>query len=45
LSDPAVHKTIAVDLARSTHDDARLKDLERYLLQTAKHHDAPTLYL
>src|SRR5919109_5378461 len=41
----AVQKTIAVDLARITDDDARLKDLELYILQTAKHHDAHTLYL
>ena len=41
----AVQKTIAVDLARITDDDARLKDLELYILKTAKHHDAHTLYL
>jgi transposase len=45
FSDPAVHKTIEVDLALSTHDDALLKDLERYILNTAKHHAAHTLYL
>ena len=44
-SEPAVQKTIGVDLARITHDDERLKDLELYLLTTAKHHDATTLYL
>ena len=29
LRDPAVHKTIGVDLALITHDEARLKDLAR----------------
>jgi transposase len=38
-----VQKTIGVDLALITHDDALLKDLERYILQTAKHHEATTL--
>jgi hypothetical protein len=42
-SDPAGHKTIAVDLARSTSADARLNDLERSLLTTAKHPDANPL--
>jgi transposase len=41
----AVPKTIEVDLALITADDARLKDLELYILKTAKHHDAHTLYL
>jgi len=41
----AVHTTIAVDLALITSDDALLKDLELSILQTAKHHDAHTLYL
>jgi transposase len=45
LSDPAVHKTMGVDLALITHDDALLKDLELSILNTAKHHDANTLYL
>jgi transposase len=44
-SDPAVHKTIEVDLALITSDDALLKDLELSILNTAKHHDAHTLYL
>jgi transposase len=44
-SDPAVHKTIEVDLALITYDDALLKDLELSILNTAKHHDAHTLYL
>jgi transposase len=41
----AVHKTIAVDLARITSEDALRKDLERSLLTTAKPHAAHTLYL
>jgi transposase len=45
FSDPAVHKTIGVDLALITYDDALLKDLERSILKTAKHHDANPLYL
>jgi len=45
FDDQAVHKTIAVDLALITYDDERLKDLELFLLKTATHHDANTLYL
>ena len=45
FDDAAVQKTIAVDLALITYDDALLKDLELSLLKTAKHHDAHTLYL
>src|SRR5215813_7629369 len=45
FSDPAVPKTIEVDLARITHDDELLKDLELSIRNTAKHHDATTLYL
>jgi transposase len=41
----AVQKTIEVDLALITYDDELLKDLELYILKTAKHHDANTLYL
>jgi transposase len=40
-----VQKTIEVDLALITYDDALLKDLELYILKTARHHDANTLYL
>jgi transposase len=43
--DPAVHKTIEVDLALITYDDEWLKDLELDILKTAKRHDAHTLYL
>jgi transposase len=45
LSDPAVQKTMGVDLALITHDDELLTDLELYILKTAQHHDANTLYL
>ena len=45
FDDPAVQKTIEVDLALITYYDELLKDLELYLLNTAKHHDAHTLYL
>jgi transposase len=43
--DPAVHKNIEVDLALITYYDELLRDLELYILQTAKQHDAHTLYL
>src|SRR5215831_15084095 len=43
--DLAVQKTIEVDLALITYDDELLKDLELSILQTAKQHDAQTLYL
>ena len=43
--DPAVQKTIGVDLARITYYAELLKDLELYLLNMAKQHDAHTLYL
>ena len=42
---PAVQKTMEVDLALITYDDALPKDLERSILKTAQHHDANTLYL
>ena len=41
---PAVPKSIAVDLALIGHDDQLLHDRELSLLQTAKQHDANTLY-
>jgi transposase len=40
-----VQQTIEVDLALITYYDELLKDLELYLLKTAKQHDANTLYL
>lgn len=44
-ADPAVPKTIAVDLALLTYYDELLKALELSILQTAQHHDAQSLYL
>ena len=44
FDDAAVHKTIAVDLALSTDDDERLRDLALSILTTAQQHDAHTLY-
>jgi Transposase len=43
FDDPAVPKTIAVDLSLSTSYDALRKDLALSLLTTATHHDAQTL--
>jgi transposase len=40
---PAVHKSIAVDLALLTYDDALLGNVALRLLKTARHHDAHTL--
>ena len=45
FNDPAVQKTIEVDLTLITYDDELLKDLELSILKTAKHHEAHTLYL
>src|SRR5882672_4587183 len=44
-ADPAVQKSLEVDLALITSDDALLRDLELTLVQTAQHHDAQTLSL
>jgi transposase len=44
-ADPAVPKSIEVDLALITYYDALLRDVELSLVKTAKHHDANTLYL
>jgi hypothetical protein len=43
FADPAVQKSIEVDLALITHDDQRLTDLEPSIVKAAKHHDANTL--
>jgi len=45
FADPAVQKSIAVDLALITYDDDLLRDVELTIVKTAKHHNAPTLYL
>jgi transposase len=45
FDEEAVQKTVEVDLALITYYDELLKDLELYILKTAKRHDANTLYL
>ena len=45
FADPAVQKSIAVDLSLVSHYDALLRDVELTLLKTAKQHDPNTLYL
>jgi transposase len=45
LPDPAVQKSIEVDLALMGYYDELLRDLELSIVQTAKQHDANTLYL
>jgi transposase len=45
FADPAVQKSIEVDLALIDYDDQLLRDLELAIVQTAKQHDANTLYL
>jgi transposase len=45
FADPAVQKSIEVDLALIGHYDALLRDMELSVLKTAKQHDANTLYL
>jgi transposase len=45
LADPAVQKSIEVDLALITYDDALLGDGELTIVNTAKPPDANTLYL
>jgi transposase len=42
--EPAVQKSIEVDLALIDSDDQLLRDLELTIVQTAKPHEAPTLY-
>jgi transposase len=44
-ADPAVHKTLAVELSLITYYDELRQDLDLSLLTTAKPHDAQTLYL
>jgi transposase len=45
FTDPAVHKSIEVDLSLIDYDDHLLRDWELSLLNAAQHHDAHTLYL
>jgi transposase len=44
LTDPAVHKSIEVDLALITYDDELLTDLELAIVNSAKQHEANTFY-
>ena len=44
FTDPAVPKSIEVDLALISHYDHLLNDVELTLVNTAKQHDAQTLY-
>jgi transposase len=43
--DPAVQKSMEVDLALVGYDDPLLNDLEWHIVKAAKQHDANTLYL
>jgi transposase len=45
FADPAVQKSMAVDLALIGYYDELLRDVELTLVNTAKHHDTNTLYL
>jgi transposase len=45
FADPAVHKSIEVDLALVTYAAELRRDVERTILKTATHHAANTLYL
>jgi transposase len=45
FADPAVQKSIEVDLALITYYDELLRDVALTIGKTAKHHDAQTLYL
>src|SRR2546426_3966754 len=45
FADPAVQKSIEVDLALITYYDELLGNVELSILKTARHHDAHTLYL
>lgn len=45
FADPAVQKSIAVDLAFITYYDQLLGDLELAISKAAKHHDANPLYV
>lgn len=42
--DPAVQKSVEGDLALIDYDDQLLRDVEVTIVQTAKQHNAPTLY-
>jgi transposase len=42
FADPAVHKSIEIDLALITYDDQLLNDVALSIVKAAKHHDAHT---
>ena len=44
FAEPSVQKSVAVDLELIAHYDELLRELEAFLLRTAKGHDANTLY-
>jgi len=44
FSDPGVQRSIDVDLGLIAYYDGMLRELETFILRTAKHHDANTLY-
>jgi transposase len=45
FTDPAVQKSIEVDLALISYDEALLRDVALTIVKTARQHDANTLYL
>jgi transposase len=45
FADPAVHKSLEVDLALIGHDDSLLRDMELSVLTTAQAHHTTTRYL
>jgi len=44
FADPAVQQSMAVDLGLIAYYDGMLRELENFILRTAKHHDANALY-
>jgi len=44
FDDPALHKSIEIDLGLIAYYDHMLRELEYFILRTAKHHDHNTLY-
>ncbi len=44
FNDPSVHKSVQVDLELLAYYDQLLRDLEYFILRTAKEHDHNTLY-
>src|SRR5262249_13803936 len=44
FADPAVHKSLAVELALIPSDDALRRDVARTIVTTARPHDAPPLH-